>query len=440
MDQTGVETSAVQGPESRVQRQSKVQGPGSKVHRFDADVIVAGAGPAGAVAARTLAAAGVRVLLLDKSRFPRNKPCGGGISVRALSRFPWLRSAMDGIDLHSVSRLQLEGPDGEVFEMSSAEPSMLLIRRVEFDHALVRDAVRAGATLRDDFDIAQAAVDDSSVTLRSRDGETLRARMVIAADGVHSVIAKRLGVNTAWPERSIAIDMMEETPVETLRAEHPDVLWVSYGYRGLDGYAYVFPKVRHVNVGIGCLLSHYKAHVDDHPYAMQSAFVDGLVAKGALYGRSDRASFTPFLIPVGGPMPRASHTSGKVLFVGDAGGFVNAFTAEGIYYAMISGELAARAIVEAGSGAAGAYDALWKREIGAELRDAVLIQRFLFADISRVNRLVRAGRAMPWLGDLIVDYASGRVSYRDARRRVLAASPKTAVKLAWQMVRKRLAG
>ena len=213
------------------------------------DVIVAGAGPAGATAARTLAAAGVKVLLLDKSAFPRNKPCGGGISVRALTRFPWLRAAMSGIDLHSVSRLQLEGPDGVVLEMSSAEPSMLLIRRVEFDHALVREAVRAGAAVREGFEITHAVIDDDGgVTLRSRGGETLRAPMVIAADGVHSVIAKRLGVNKAWPPRSIALDMMEETPVETLRAEQPDVLWVSYGYRGLDGYAYVFPKVRHVNV------------------------------------------------------------------------------------------------------------------------------------------------------------------------------------------------
>ena len=87
-----------------------------------------------------------------------------------------------------------------------------------------------------------------------------------------------------------------------------------------------------------------------------------------------------------------------------------------------------------------AYDRLWRSEIGAELRDAVLIQRFLFADHTRMNRVVRAGRALPWLGELIVDYAAGRISYGKARRRVLAASPKTAAKLAWLMVRKQLAG
>ena len=138
---------------------------------------------------------------------------------------------------------------------------MLLIRRIEFDHALVRAAVEAGARLEEGFEITQVDADDDAVTLKSRDGRRLRAPMVIAADGVHSVIAKRLGVNARWPRTSIAIDMMEETPVETLRADRPDVLWVAYAYNGLDGYAYIFPKTRHVNVGIGCLLSHFKGEM-----------------------------------------------------------------------------------------------------------------------------------------------------------------------------------
>lgn len=409
---------------------------------MDQSVIVAGAGPAGAVAARTLALAGVRVTLVDKAVFPRNKPCGGGISVRAFTRFPWLRDAMRDIDVHTVSALHLQSPDGNVLEMPSPDPSIILIRRVEFDHALVRAAESAGVTLCERFEISQVNVDDSGVTLRARDGRSLHAPVVIAADGVHSVIAKRLGVKKAWPPESIAIDMMEETPNEILRPERPDVLWVSYGYRGLDGYAYIFPKVHHVNVGIGCLKSHYKRSVDKHPYDLQSRFVRDLVANGALHGESDRRYFTPFLIPVGGPLRRAHDASGRVLFVGDAGGFVNAFTAEGIYFAMVSGELAARAALTSTSpaGVAAVFERLWRAEIGAELRDAVLIQRFLFADHARVNRLVRAGRALPWIGDLIVDYAAGRLSYPDAKRRILAASPRTAARLAWLMVRKQLAG
>ncbi len=397
-----------------------------------ADVIVAGAGPAGAVAARTLALAGVRTLLVDRAAFPRNKPCGGGLSARVRGRFPWLDAALAGIDVHEVRRLHLEGPDRRVLELESARTSVLLVRRIEFDHALVTAAQEAGASLETGFEITQAEQDAGQVVLRSRDGRTLSAPIVIAADGVHSVIAKRLGVNPRWPRSRVALDMMEETPAPRLRATDPDLLWVAYAYNGLDGYAYVFPKTRHVNVGIGCLLSHYDANVDAHPYDLQRTFVDALVAEGTLAGTSDRGCFTPFLIPVGGPLATAWHD--RVLFAGDAGGFVNAITAEGIYYAMVSGELAARAVVEARAArddvAGPRYERLWRRELGAELRDATLLQRYLFSSHATVNRVVAGAASQPWLTDLILEYFRGERPYSDVRRAVLLRFPATALKLA----------
>src|SRR5262249_26349792 len=99
-------------------------------------VIVVGAGPAGATAARSLALRGVPVRLLDRSAFPRNKPCGGGISVRALKRFPYLDSSLERIATHYLSRLYLEGPDGDSTLIESDEPAALMIRRVEFDALL----------------------------------------------------------------------------------------------------------------------------------------------------------------------------------------------------------------------------------------------------------------------------------------------------------------
>jgi geranylgeranyl reductase family protein len=400
----------------------------------DAEVIVAGAGPAGAVAARTLAAAGTRTLLVDRASFPRNKPCGGGISTRALRRLPWLDAALSGIDVHRIARLHLEGPNGAAADIASADPSVLLIRRVEFDNALVRAAVHAGATLVEKFEITQVVQDAASVTFTARDGRRLTAPVVVAADGVHSVTAKRLGANAHWPETRLAIDMMEETPVETLAATRPDVLWVAYAYQGLDGYAYIFPKTRHVNVGIGCLLSHFKKEVDAAPYALQQQFVGTLVASGELRGRSDRSQFTPFLIPVGGPL-RPAHR-GRVLFAGDAGGFVNAVTAEGIYYAMVSGELAGRALLTARGQAVGAgpvYDRLWRAEIGAELDDAVLLQRYLFSSHDRVARVVRGAASAPALVDVLLAYVRGDISYGTLRRRMFFRFPGTV----WRVARER---
>ncbi len=400
---------------------------------FDAEVIVAGGGPAGAVAARTLASAGLDTLLIDRATFPRNKPCGGGISARALVRFPWLAAAMSSIDVHRVARLHLEGPDGAVLDLETAEPPVLLVRRLEFDAALVQSAVRAGARLRAPFEITQVDELDSGVTLQSRDGQRVSAPLLVAADGVHSVIGKRLGVNAKWPRTSLAIDMMEETPEATLRADRPDILWVAYAHDGLDGYAYVFPKTHHVNVGLGCLLSHFDEAVDGRPYDLQAAFVQSLVDQGVLHGRSDRSCFTPFLIPVGGPLPRTAR--GRVLFAGDAGGFVNAITAEGIYYAMVSGELAGRAIVAtpgpSHEHAAGVtYERTWKAEIGRELADAVLVQRYLFGSHERVARIIQGAASLPGLSDLILDYTRGTLSYSALRRRLLLRFPMTAFRLA----------
>src|SRR5258706_5367603 len=121
-------------------------------------------------------------------------------------------------------------------------------------------------------------------------------------------------------------------------------------------------------------------------------------------GESVRANFTPLIIPVGGPLRDPGR--GRVLLAGDAGGFVNGFTAEGIYYAMVSGELAARSVLGTGgdpSAMASQYRRRSGYEIGAELRDSVAIQHFLFADRRRIAGVIDGANHEPALTRLIVD-------------------------------------
>jgi flavin-dependent dehydrogenase len=225
-------------------------------------------------------------------------------------------------------------------------------------------------------------------------------------------------------------------------------LWVSYGYASPDasavpvasaeGYAYIFPKRDHVNIGIGYVLDHYRRHVDQAPYEMQRTLVEQLRRRGIIEGESVRRNFTPFIIPVGGPLRRPGR--GRVLLAGDAAGFVNGFTAEGIYYAMVSGELAARAIVETPANewerrAAGCYRRACENEMSAELRDSVVIRRYLFGDRRRIAAVINGAAQYPVLTNLFLDYARGRVSYARLRRTLMTTAPKLAARLALAQLR-----
>jgi len=355
------------------------------------------------------------------------------------------------IATHTVSRLYLEGPGGESTVIESQGPAALMIRRIEFDALLVELARAAGAELVEGVDIVRAETTAAGVVLESRDGRTFEAPIVIAADGVHSVVARRLGLNPGWPATKVALDMMEETPREKLRDIDPSTLWVSYGHTpangrwprrrraAAEGYAYIFPKRDHVNVGIGYVLDHYRKEIDVPPYELQRGLIDDLRRRGVMEGESVRDHFTPFIIPVGGPLRKPGR--GRVLLAGDAGGFVNGFTAEGIYYAMVSGELAARAIAEAPAEIgklAGRYERAVRREIGAELRDSVYIQRYLFADRRRIASVIEGAPQQPDITRLVLDFAVGRLSYGTLRWRMLRRLPRVAAHLVWASLKTKL--
>jgi flavin-dependent dehydrogenase len=170
---------------------------------------------------------------------------------------------------------------------------------------------------------------------------------------------------------------------------------------------------------------------------VQQKFVEGLRNRGVVEGESVRSNFTPFLLPIGGPLRRPGR--GRVLLAGDAGGFVNAFTAEGIYYAMVSGDVAARSVLGTAPGSVAGLARRYARavdhEIGAELRDSVLIQRYLFADRRRIARLIAGAHRAPAITRLIVDFVLGRMTYRALRRRVLASAPLLGGRMAWEYMR-----
>ena len=390
------------------------------------DVIIVGGGPAGATAARGLARGGARALVLDRAAFPRNKPCGGGLTWRALKRFPDVEAALPRISTHAIRRIYMEAPGGASVSIDTAEPTVVLVRRLEFDNLLMNLAREAGAELAEGADITRVSEHGAGVRLEARDGRVFEAPIVVAADGVYSTIARRLGFNPGWPRDRVAIDMMEETPSSRLRAVDDGTLWVSFAPGSGHGYGYIFPKRDYVNVGVGYVVSSFRTSIRDAPHALHEAFVARLKERGLLEGEADRSRVTPYQVPVGGPLDVTAR--GRVYLAGDAGGFVNGFSAEGIYFALVTGDLAARAILAGPSPRL--YERLWRREIGAEMRDARFLSRYAFADLNRVSRLVRGVRAYPPLARLLADYASGADTYEGVRRRFVLKFPRIAAKLA----------
>jgi len=350
--------------------------------------------------------------------------------MRVLGRFPYLAPALDRIATHRLSKLHLESPGGHSVLVQSPSPAALMIRRIDFDALLVQLAVEAGVELVEGAEITQARTTDGGVELKTRAGDVFTAPHVIAADGVYSVVARRLGINPGWRRTAVALDMMEETPNDVLASVDPETLWVAYGYGGSEGYSYVFPKRDHVNVGIGYVLDYFREKIGRSPYDLQASFVDALRTRGVLAGRSSRAHFTPYQIPVAGPL-RTTATD-RVVLAGDAGGFVNGITAEGIYYAMVTGDLGGRALAGAG---ARTFERLWRDEIGGELRDSVLVQRDLLTTPERIDRLIRAAHGAPTVAALIVRYAMGEVSYATARRQLFLGSPMAALRLTLRHLR-----
>ena len=394
----------------------------------DFDVIVVGGGPAGATAALRLGENGARVLLLEKATaFPREKPCGGGLSARLLDRFPYVREflAAGEVPVNAVSRVHLESPDGTRVTYQQGAPILYLIRRWEFDAALFRRAqavcaVETGVTVR------RCTVASMGVELEDTTGKTYTAPVVIGADSANSVIARHTGLRSEAAHKEYAVDMMEETTYDRLQVADREAIYLFLTLTQTFGYGYIFPKTEHLNLGFGCKLDWYLKALRGKGKDHHAEWVDVLKRKGDVTGQTNRDGYKAFPIPVSGPL-RQTYT-GRVLLAGDAGGFVNAFTAEGIFYAMVSGSLAADTVLDAMKSkryderALSAYEAAWRREIGSDLQHSVEIQHRLFNGSGRMDSLVRNAAKDPDLLQLIIGYSMGAESYEDLRSHMIRST------------------
>ena len=386
------------------------------------DITVVGAGPAGATAALKLGSVGARVLLLEKAKsFPREKPCGGGITARALRRLPHLREVLGEISVNALSKMYLESPDGTGMEYVDGQgaPLLYLVRRIEFDAALFRRAaavsdVAMGAT------VTRLDRDADGVRISCADGREFETSIVLGADGANSVVARMSGLRTGEVHGQYAVDMMEETPYSDLDTKYRDRVTLLLTLPSSYGYGYIFPKETHINLGFGSGPEYFVENVRGRAKEHHLEFVEAMKRRGFAMGESRPENYRAFPIPISGPIDRTF--TDRILLAGDAAGMVNAFSAEGIYFAMVSGDLAADAALAAiragrfDDRQMGGYQTAWEAEIGGELRHSVAIQRRLFTQPGRVDALMRRAKADAELLRLLCGYAMGFATYEELRR------------------------
>ena len=328
----------------------------------DADVVVVGAGPGGSTAAYHLAKAGVDVLLLEKSEFPREKVCGDGLTPRAVKQLvamgidtggpgPGLQSGW--IRNHGLRiigggmRIEMPWPDLSSF------PSYGLVRpRQDFDELLARAAQKAGARLHEGVTVTAPVRDERTgrvVGVTTKDGRELRAPLTLVADGNSSRFSLALG----WQRRvdrpmGVAYRRYFRSP------RHDDdwleswlELWDGPHGEGrlLPGYGWIFGVGDGTsNVGLGILNTSDAFGKTDYR-AMLDRWLASLPEEWGFVEDNATAPTRGAALPMA--FNRKPHYSDGALLVGDAGGMVNPMNGEGIAYAMESGRMAAEVVAQA---------------------------------------------------------------------------------------------
>lgn len=409
------------------------------------DVLIVGAGPAGSFAAERLAAGGVRVALFDGRPEGEPKACGGGVTAKALKAWPHLMSAVG----RSVNELELYAPSGRGLHLKLDEPFAIYSRRA-FDSYLRERARAAGAQVfKEKISSRRIAKTDNGWLLKGANGSDWIGKILVGADGANSAIAKRLAGPLPPAEMEVAFGYRAPLPAT---AEAPTVVAFLPGW---VGYAWAFPRLDHISFGIATsqdafqhqpldrllwdfMVGYYRMREDSKAKLWTSRKLDqerdtrlreflqttaeryaaripGLAPKTWDTRRACGGNFAP---DAGSPRGDPGRGDPAWALLGDAAGFADPVTGEGIYYALRSAELFADCYL---SSAPLEYEKRWREDFGGELqRAAEMRQRFYgnFWGAPFTERMIEFAWGHRGIKRVLGDLVAGQQGYVDLRRKL----------------------
>jgi len=370
------------------------------------DLIVLGSGPAGSAAATVAARAGLRVALIDRSAFPRDKLCGGAVSGRCERHLDEIfgQPVTAGL-FRTMTRLRLSHAGEGLGLIKNAPPLHMTMRR-DFDATLHRHAINAGAVVFAPVRVARIDPDGPRIALA--DGRVLEASLMIGADGCNSATARALFGRPFDPAHvSFALEVEVPRRRGQFRTVEIDLAAANWGY------GWIFPKNHSITFGVGGMHQR-NPDMKAHMRACLERYIPAHEADAAMQGC--KGAF----LPAGVYHKRPG--AGTVLLAGDAAGLVDPVTGEGIAWAMRSGQLAGEACAAAlQAGAPGKALALYGKELAyvqREIDRARMLQKMLFFS-PKSAAIVRGMVRKPAVQKAFLRILSGERDYQDIGRKTL---------------------
>lgn len=368
--------------------------------KFIEDIAIVGGGPSGAYLGYLLAKNGKKPIIFDYSH-PREKPCGGGISSFALEKFSFLREMPEEILPEDEYEGELISPDGFSLMAKGDKPSWTL-SRLYFDKFILDKAIDNGSKLIKE-QVIDIKLKDNLWEIRTKKG-TYKAKIIVGADGVSSIIRKKL----LGPIPNQDIGICYGCFAKSKKKEVSRIKFL----KNRQGYAWCFPRRDHLSIGIGL----------DHSDAknIKGLFEDFI---SSYYPHIEVQSKWGAKIPhVKNPDFYSTPCAGENwILIGDAAGHVDPITGDGITYALWSAELASKAII---NNDPSSFDQLWRKEYGENLI-AGCKMRNTFYNPNLLEFSLRIASKSKALSNLLYNIVNSQQYYHNLMRKSLKDLLKT---------------